>query len=80
MCKHVGLSVAILAAALVYNAPANPRWMIMAPWEHDYLTWSLHHLVELGYPEAAKCRDYRRIMAEDPIWAIVPGGAAATRR
>lgn len=38
--------------------PANPRWMIIAPWEHDYLIWSLHHLVELGYAEAAKPRDF----------------------
>ena len=38
--------------------PANPRWMITAPWEEDYLIWSLHHLVELGYTEAAKPRDF----------------------
>ena len=38
--------------------PANPRWMIIAPWEHDYLMWSLHHLVELGYADAAKPRDF----------------------
>ena len=38
--------------------PANPRWMIVAPWEHDYLMWSLHHLVELGYAQAARPRDF----------------------
>lgn len=38
--------------------PANPNWMIVAPWEHDYLIWSLHHLVELGWPEAAGPRDF----------------------
>ena len=38
--------------------PANPDWMIIAPWEHDYLMWSLHHLVELGYVEAARPRDF----------------------
>ena len=38
--------------------PANPRWMIIAPWEHDYLIWSLHHLVELGFADAAKPRDF----------------------
>jgi len=38
--------------------PPNPRWMITAPWEHDYLMWSLNHLVELGYPEAARPRDF----------------------
>ncbi len=38
--------------------PANPNWMIIAPWEHDYLMWSLHHLVELGCAEAAKPRDF----------------------
>jgi hypothetical protein len=43
--------------ARIQNA-ANPRWMITAPWEHDYLIWSLHHLTELGYPEAAKPRDF----------------------
>jgi hypothetical protein len=37
--------------------PADPRWMVIAPWEHDYLIWSLHHLVELGYADAAKPRD-----------------------
>ena len=37
---------------------ANPRWMITAPWEHDYLIWSLHHLTELGYADAAKPRDF----------------------
>ncbi len=38
--------------------PANPDWMVIAPWEHDYLIWSLHHLVELGYTEAARPRDF----------------------
>jgi len=38
--------------------PANPRWMITAPWEHDYLIWSLHHLTELGYADAARPRDF----------------------
>lgn len=38
--------------------PANPKWMLMVWWEHDYLIWSLHHLVELGYAEAAQPRDF----------------------
>ena len=38
--------------------PANPNWMVQAPWEEDYLLWSFHHLVELGYPDAAKPRDF----------------------
>lgn len=38
--------------------PANPSWMVVAPWEHDYLMWSFHHLVELGYPDAARPRDF----------------------
>lgn len=38
--------------------PANPGWMILAAWENDYLIWSLHHLVELGYADAARCRDF----------------------
>jgi hypothetical protein len=37
---------------------ANPQWMITAPWEHDFLIWSLHHLTELGYGDAAKPRDF----------------------
>jgi hypothetical protein len=38
--------------------PANPRWLITAPWEHDFLIWSWQHLVELGYDEAARPRDF----------------------
>ena len=38
--------------------PANPDWMVIAPWEHDYLMWSLHHLVELGWTEAGRARDF----------------------
>jgi len=38
--------------------PANPNWMVTAPWEEDYLLWSMHHLVELGYQEAARPRDF----------------------
>lgn len=38
--------------------PANPNWMILAAWENDYLIWSLHHLTELGYKDAARCRDF----------------------
>jgi hypothetical protein len=38
--------------------PANPRWLITVPWEADYLLWSLHHLIELGWPEAARPRDF----------------------
>jgi hypothetical protein len=38
--------------------PANPSWMVTAPWEEDYLLWSFHHLVELGYAEAARPRDF----------------------
>ncbi|HPD16380.1 MAG TPA: hypothetical protein PLE19_15610 [Planctomycetota bacterium] len=39
--------------------PANPDWIITAPWEHDYFIWSFHHMVELGWPDAAKVRDYQ---------------------
>ena len=38
--------------------PANPNWMVNCPWELDYLTWSLHHLVELGHADAARPRDF----------------------
>ncbi len=43
--------------ARIHNPP-NPDWMIVAPWEHDYLIWSLHHLVELGHADAAPVRDF----------------------
>lgn len=43
--------------ARIQNA-ANPAWLVMVPWEHDYLIWSLHHLTELGYADAAKPRDF----------------------
>ena len=32
--------------------------MINVPWELDYLTWSLHHMVELGWADAARPRDF----------------------
>ena len=38
--------------------PANPNWMVTAPWETDYLIWSLHHLAELGHAAAAKPRNF----------------------
>lgn len=46
-----------MSDARIHN-PANPNWVVMVWWEHDYLIWSLHHLVELGYAAAAKPRDY----------------------
>lgn len=45
------------ADARIQN-PANPRWIITAPWEEDYLLWSLHHLVELGWCDAGQPRDF----------------------
>lgn len=44
-------------SARIQNPP-NPNWMVIAPWEHDYLMWSFHHLVELGYADAARPRDF----------------------
>jgi hypothetical protein len=49
--------VRTVADARLANAP-NPNWMVTAPWEEDYLLWSMHHLVELGYADAARPRDY----------------------
>jgi len=46
-----------VAYARIHDA-ANPQWMITAPWEHAFLIWSLHHLTELGYADAAKPRDF----------------------
>lgn len=40
------------------DAP-NPKWMLIPPWQNDFVTWSLHHLAELGYAEAAKPRDFQ---------------------
>jgi hypothetical protein len=37
---------------------ANPQWMVMVPWEFDYLIWSLHHADELGFDKAGGVRDY----------------------
>ncbi len=39
--------------------PANPNWIVTAPWEHDYFIWSFHHMAELGWAEATKVRDYQ---------------------
>lgn len=38
--------------------PANPDWLVMVWWEHDYLIWALHHLAELGFADAARPRDF----------------------
>jgi hypothetical protein len=46
-----------VADARIGNA-ANPQWMVTAPWEHDFLIWSLHHASELGYRDAAPPRDF----------------------
>jgi len=43
--------------ARIQNA-ANANWMINVPWELDYLIWSYHHLIELGYADAARPRDF----------------------
>jgi hypothetical protein len=34
------------------------RWLTMAPWMHNFFTWSFIHAVEHGYTEAAAARDY----------------------
>jgi len=34
------------------------RWLTMAPWMHNFFTWSFVHAVEHGYTEAAAPRDY----------------------
>ena len=46
-----------VANARIHDA-ANPQWIITAPWEHDFLIWSLHHLTELGWADAAGPRDF----------------------
>ena len=39
--------------------PANPNWIFIAPWQNSFVTWGLNHLVELGYADAAKPRDFQ---------------------
>jgi len=57
-CNAMGFwGVRTVADARIGNA-ANPQWMVTAPWEHDYLIWSLHHLSELGHRDAARPRDF----------------------
>jgi len=57
-CNKLGWwGIRTVGDARIQNA-ANPNWMVIAPWEHDYLMWSLHHLVELGYADAGKVRDF----------------------
>jgi len=34
------------------------KWLTMAPWQQNFLAWSLDHAVRAGYASAAKPRDY----------------------
>jgi len=34
------------------------KWLTMAPWQQNFLAWSLDHAVRAGYTRAAKPRDY----------------------
>ena len=34
------------------------RWLTLAPWQQNFLAWSLNHAVRAGYAQAAKPRDY----------------------
>lgn len=67
--------------ARIQNA-ANPNWLIYVPWETDFLIWSLHHLTELGHPDAAKPRDFllrARVGALTHAPDFDPRGAAPYR-
>ena len=34
------------------------KWLTLAPWQQNFLAWSLDHAVRAGYPAAAEPRDY----------------------
>jgi len=34
------------------------KWLTLAPWQQNFLAWSLDHAVRAGYARAAKPRDY----------------------
>ena len=34
------------------------KWLTLAPWQQNFLAWSLDHAVRAGYAQAAKPRDY----------------------
>jgi len=56
--NHMGFwGLRTVEDARIQNA-ANPHWLIVVPWETDFLIWSLHHLTEVGHAEAAKPRDF----------------------
>jgi hypothetical protein len=46
--------------AFVRGRPPQERykWLTLAPWQQNFLAWSLDHAVRAGYSAAAKPRDY----------------------
>ena len=60
-----------VADARIQN-PANPRWIITAPWEEDYLLWSLHHLVELGYARRGAAAGLPAAAARGNLLTMLP--------
>ncbi|MBL7153723.1 MAG: hypothetical protein ISS79_08390, partial [Phycisphaerae bacterium] len=34
------------------------KWLTLAPWQQNFLAWSLENAVRAGYPQAAEPRDY----------------------
>ena len=58
--------------------PERRKWLTMAPWQQNFLAWSLDHAARAGYAEAAAPRDYfarcqigmlTRPEAFDPLYA-----------
>lgn len=56
--------------AVVYNTPSGTRTGV-GPWQDDFFTWSVGHLVELGYTSARPLLDWK---AKFPIERIIGTG------
>lgn len=56
----LGTYTAGASDAYVRGRPAEERrkWLTLAPWQQNFLVWSLEHAVTAGYQEAAPARDY----------------------
>jgi len=44
--------------ARIHAEGADPDWVIEIPWQGDYLCWTWHHLVQLGWEKASVGRDH----------------------
>jgi hypothetical protein len=57
-----GLGTYTLGASDAYVRGRSPqerqKWLTLAPWQQNFLAWSLDHAFRAGYTTAAKPRDY----------------------